>query len=136
MRNNIIFLFPTAIFLNSQSNEEDTNTSIEDLGHNLANEVIAFIEQQFETIDNVNRISFVGHSLGGLIIRSSLMYLEVLKPKLFTYMTLSSPHLGYTQGGSKLVSTGIWFLKKWKKSTCLKQLAMQDHPDLRQTVVY
>ena len=100
--------------------------SIDDLGHNLANEVIAHIDNNFESLDSIGRISFIGHSLGGLIIRSALRFLSDLKPKLQTYMTLSTPHLGYTQGGSKLVSTGIWFLKKWKKSKCLTQIAMQD----------
>jgi triacylglycerol esterase/lipase EstA (alpha/beta hydrolase family) len=70
-------------------------------------------------MDSVSKISFIGHSLGGLIIRSALMFLEEIKEKLFTYMTLSSPHLGYFYGGSKLVSTGMWFLKKWKKSVIL-----------------
>jgi len=49
---------------------------------------------------------------------------ETVKKKFFTLMTFSSPHLGYMQGGSKLVGAGLWFLKKWKKSKCLQQLAM------------
>lgn len=53
--------------------------SIEDLGHNLANEVISYIETNFENLDG---ISFVGHSLGGLIIRSALMYLADIKDKV------------------------------------------------------
>ena len=93
--------------------------SIEELGHNLASEVISNIESCFESVDSVEKISFVGHSLGGLIIRSALTFLMDLKDKFHTIMTLSSPHLGYMQGGSKLVSAGMWFLKKWKKSKCL-----------------
>ena len=89
------------------------------MGHKLANEVITYIDSYFDNIDQVNKISFVGHSLGGIIIRSALMYLEEIKHKLSVLMTFSSPHLGYFQGGSKLVSTGMWFLKKWKKSRSL-----------------
>lgn len=51
-------------------------------------------------------------------------------------MTFSSPHLGYMQGGSKLVGAGLWFLKKWKKSKCLQQLAMQDENNMEKTFIY
>lgn len=67
-RNNISMLFPTAVFLNSSSNEENTNANIEDLGFNLANEINLFIQNNFDSVDSLNRISFIGHSLGGVII--------------------------------------------------------------------
>jgi len=52
---------------------------------------------------NPNRISFVGHSLGNIIIRSALTnpLLEHLLPKLHTFLSLSGPHLG------TLYNTGI-----------------------------
>jgi alpha-beta hydrolase superfamily lysophospholipase len=42
------------------------------------------------------RISFVAHSLGGLIVRAlcSLPDSDPLLPKFHTLMTLNSPHLG------------------------------------------
>jgi len=54
----------------------------------------------------MDRLSFVGHSLGGLIIRSALPYLEQYASKMHLYMTLSSPHLGYMYQSSKLVDAG------------------------------
>ena len=69
-------LFPTAVFLNSSSNEENTNANIEDLGFNLANEINLFIQNNFDSVDSLNWISFIGHSLGGVIIWSSIQYLE------------------------------------------------------------
>jgi len=71
-RNNISLLFPTAIFLNSSSNEENTNANIEDLGYNLANEINNFISSNYESIEGVSKISFIGHSLGGVIIRTAI----------------------------------------------------------------
>jgi len=47
-------LFPTAIFMNSNSNEGDTNGNIEDLGFNLANEINLFIQNNFESVDSVS----------------------------------------------------------------------------------
>ena len=36
-------------------------------------------------------ISFIGHSLGGLIIRAALPYLDF---EFHTFLTLGTPHLG------------------------------------------
>ena len=52
------------------------------------------------------RISFIGHSLGGLIIRASLPYLKEYKDQFYTYLTLSTPHLGLIYGNSSLVDAG------------------------------
>lgn len=93
------------------------------------------------------RVSFIGHSVGGLIIRKSLEseLLKPLLPKLHLYMSLASPHLGthifsvMPQRGvimfplhcfldivgtlyadSQLVSTGMWALFKLQKAAVLK----------------
>jgi len=42
----------------------------------------------------------------------------------YTYMTFSTPHLGYMYNPNRLVDAGMWFLKKWRKSQCLLQLSM------------
>ena len=44
--------------------------------------------------------------MGGLIIRSALPYLENLKHLMQTYISLSSPHLGYAYNPSKLIEAG------------------------------
>jgi len=57
----------------------------------------------------INRISFIGHSLGGLIIRAALPHLKEYKDQFYTYMTLSTPHLGLLYGNSSLVDAGSYF---------------------------
>jgi hypothetical protein len=64
--------------------------------------------------------------LGGLIARASFPHLIELQQKFHTFISLSSPHLGYMYNSSKLFDTGMWFMKKWKKSTSLAQLSMSD----------
>ena len=71
-------------------------------------------------------MSFIGHSLGGLIIRASLEHLQEFSDKMYTYMSLSTPHLGYMYTSSKIIEAGIWILKRWRKSQCLQQLSMTD----------
>ena len=88
------------------------------MGHRLAQEVHNFIRESCPG-KNLGRLTFVGHSLGGLIIRAALPYLEKFKEKMHGYLSLCSPHLGYMYKSSKLFNAGMWVLKKWRKSHCL-----------------
>jgi triacylglycerol esterase/lipase EstA (alpha/beta hydrolase family) len=65
-KTNLFELLPKAQFLVSRSNEGKTDKSIEILGHNLAKEILTYVSL---TPQKIGKISFVGHSLGGLIIR-------------------------------------------------------------------
>lgn len=89
------------------------------MGEKLANEVISFINENCPE-NTLGRLSFVGHSLGGLIIRASLPNLEKFNDKMYTYVSLSSPQLGYMYNASKIIDAGMWVLKQWKKSKCLE----------------
>ena len=125
---------PQSLILMSRSNENQTEGSIEDAGRNLAIEVQAFLEGCVRV--KVEKISFVGHSLGGLIIRAALPLLVKYKDKMYTLITLSSPHLGCTHSKSKLVGAGLWVITKFKRSHSLKQLGIVDTNDPRTSFIY
>lgn len=74
--------------------------------------------------------------MGGIIIRAALPHLAKYKDKMFTFMSLSSAHLGYMYNASKIISTGMWIMKRWKKSVSLSQLSMTDSPNLEDTFLY
>jgi triacylglycerol esterase/lipase EstA (alpha/beta hydrolase family) len=129
LKNNLSLAHPEALYLASGANEELTERDIFEMGERLANEVKQYI-QSFCPMNCLSRVSFIGHSLGGLIIRAALPHLEEeLKDKFFTYVSLSSPHMGYMYNSNKLFDAGMWFLKKWRKSKCLTQLSMSDAKD-------
>lgn len=88
------------------------------MGEKLALEVKKWIKEWCPK-DNFSKLSFIGHSLGGIIIRAALPHLIKYKDKMFTYLSLGSPHLSYTLSSSKVVDTGLWFIRKWKKCICL-----------------
>ncbi|XP_048763051.2 protein FAM135A-like isoform X3 [Ostrea edulis] len=121
-------------FLMSERNQ-DTFADFDLMTDRLANEINSFIDLYGFT---PTRLSFVGHSLGNLIIRSviSLPKLSHLVPKLYTFLSLSGPHLGTLYNNSGLVNMGMWFMQKWKKSGSLLQLSLKDHQDPRQTFLY
>ena len=75
----------------------------------------------------MNKLSFIGHSLGGVVIRAALPKLLEYKDKFHCFMSFSSPHLGYGTNTSSVVEVGMWALQKMKGSICLKQLSMTDH---------
>ncbi|KAM4694770.1 protein FAM135A isoform 2-T2 [Discoglossus pictus] len=122
-------------FLMSERNQNDTFADFDTMTDRLLDEI-----KQYIKIYNlvISRISFIGHSLGNLIIRSVLSRprFKCYLNKLHTFLSLSGPHLGTLYNSSALVNTGLWFMQKWKKSGSLLQLTCRDHSDPRQTFLY
>ncbi|XP_047638877.1 protein FAM135B [Phacochoerus africanus] len=122
-------------FLMSEKNQTDTFADFDTMTDRLLDEIIQHIQLYNLSIA---RISFIGHSLGNIIIRSVLTrprfryYLN----KLHTFLSLSGPHLGTLYNNSTLVSTGLWLMQKLKKSGSLLQLTFRDNADLRKCFLY
>ena len=74
--------------------------------------------------------------MGGLMVRAALPYLDRLKDKFHGFVSMCSPHLGYMYKTSKLFSTGIWLMNKWKKSTSITQMRMADANKLEDCFLY
>jgi hypothetical protein len=136
IRNVLVMQYPGAHFLCSVENENNTDGSIMDQGYKLADEVRKFLKRTFKNPLTVARISFIGHSLGGVIIRAALEHLHEFKNQMHTFLTLSSPHLGFLYANSALVNTGLWVLKKWTDSVCLSQLMFTDSKTLKDSALY
>uniref|UniRef100_A0A3Q2L3X9 Family with sequence similarity 135 member A n=1 Tax=Equus caballus TaxID=9796 RepID=A0A3Q2L3X9_HORSE len=122
-------------FLMSERNQNDTFADFDSMTDRLLDEIIQYIQIYSLTI---SKISFIGHSLGNLIIRSVLTRprFQYYLDRLHTFLSLSGPHLGTLYNSSALVNTGLWFMQKWKKSGSLLQLTCRDHSDPRQTFLY
>ncbi|KAI5100875.1 protein FAM135B, partial [Silurus meridionalis] len=122
-------------FLMSERNQTDTFADFDTMTDRLLDEIIQHIQLYNLT---VGRISFIGHSLGNVIIRSVLTRprFRCYLCKLHTFLSLSGPHLGTLFNSSTLVSTGLWLMQKLKKSGSLLQLTFRDHVDPRQTFLY
>ncbi|XP_033860501.2 protein FAM135A isoform X1 [Acipenser ruthenus] len=122
-------------FLMSERNQNDTFSDFDSMTDRLLDEIIQYIQIYSLTI---SKISFIGHSLGNLIIRSVVARprFKCYLNKLHTFLSLSGPHLGTLYNSSALVNTGLWFMQKWKKSGSLLQLTCRDHSDPRQTFLY
>ena len=87
-------------FLMSEINQ-DTFLSFEDMTQKLVSEIIYYMK----TCDtSVGKISFIGHSLGCILIRSAIQKpdLAAFSSKFHTYLSLSGPHLGTMYNNSNL----------------------------------
>ncbi|KAK6632544.1 hypothetical protein RUM43_013312 [Polyplax serrata] len=122
-------------FLMSERNQGDTFSDFETMTDKLVAEILYHIETCGPT---PSKISFIGHSLGNIIIRSAITrpQLKYLLPRFHTFLSLSGPHLGTLYNNSGLVNMGMWFMQKWKKSGSLLQLSLKDAPDVRQSFLY
>ena len=115
------------MFLVSQANEKNTDSRIEDLGLRLAAEVQEFIFNNLKSSQSkrnsqqasLSKITFIGHSLGGIIVREALRHLKTYKKLLHGYISLGSPHLGYMYNSNSLIDAGMWVIKQVKGSTSL-----------------
>lgn len=101
---------------------------INELWENLVSEIESEIE--YIGVENIERISFIGFSLGGIIIRAALPSLSKYKSKFYSYISLASPHLGLKLN-RKVIAAGIWFMKVFKSSKCIEQLNFDDHEDIK-----
>ncbi|CAH8663688.1 unnamed protein product [Schistosoma rodhaini] len=122
-------------FLMSECNQDDTFGGFDMMSEKLVNEIANYIDEMDE---KPKRISFIGHSMGCIIIRAALLNsrMEPYLSKLHTFLSLSGPHLGTVYNSSGLINMGIWVMQKIKKSESLSQLRMRDDPDLRNTYLY
>jgi hypothetical protein len=135
IKNNISVLYPNSLLLCSEANQDDTEDDIFKMGERLAKEVSDFISEHCPRYV-LGRLSFISHSLGGLIVRAALLHLSEFRDVMHLYLSLSTPHLGYTRSSSRLINTGMWFITRLNPATSLLQLTLQDERELRHSMLY
>lgn len=124
---------PDALIFSSSSNEEFTDGDLKEMGFRLSNEILEFIEKHSTSFYIISKISFIAHSLGGLIVRSALPFLSRYKSLFSFFVTLSTPHIGIT---NRLIEGGVFFLSLFKKSKVLEQLTLRDEYNLEDCELY
>lgn len=143
VKNQWLLIDPKIEFLMSEANEDKTSGDFREMGLRLAQEVISFLKRKMDKASRYGslrsiKISFVGHSIGNLIIRTALTE-SIMEPYLrylYTYVSMSGPHLGYLYSSNSLFNSGLWLLKKLKGQQCIHQLTFTDNLDLRNTFLY
>ncbi|AFZ79010.1 serine esterase family member protein [Theileria equi strain WA] len=109
---------------------EVTKDNIKEIAKRLASEVNCRIQSDI-TYEKLGRLTFIGHSMGGLIVREALQYLEY-KEKLYTFITISTPHIGYPRYMRSVLKPVALTMK----SEALKCISMNDAEDKRESFIY
>ncbi|PKA57082.1 hypothetical protein AXF42_Ash002386 [Apostasia shenzhenica] len=143
VRNQWLLLDPGAECLMSEVNEEKTSGDFREMGSRLAQEVTSFLRKKIDKLSRYGgckdiKLSFVGHSIGNVIIRTALTdsLFDPYRKNLYTYLSVSGPHLGYWYSSNSIFNSGLWLLKKLKNTQCIHQLTFSDDPDLQNTFFY
>lgn len=167
IRNQWLLIDPKVEFLMSEANEDKTSGDFREMGQRLAQEVVSFLKKKMDKVSRSGsiadiKLSFVGHSIGNVIIRTALTgikhldimfshYMQlvlilaivfadsIMEPflrYLHIYLSISGPHLGYLYSSNSLFNSGLWLLKKLKNTQCIHQLTFTDDADLQNTFFY
>lgn len=75
-------------------------------------------------------ITFIGHSMGPIILRAAFKFLSHLNKYFMSFISICAPHLGYIQGTKFLTEAGLSILSKLKPIESLSQLSNRDNSDL------
>lgn len=121
-------------FMLAQSNQADTFSDFNLLTDRLLHEVLDYIREMPSV---PAKISFIGQSLGNIIIRNLITRPEFthLQCKLHVFLSICGPHLG-TRFQHSLISTGMWLMRKWYNSVSLLQLSLKDAQNPRDSFLY
>lgn len=77
VRNQWLLIDPKIEFLMSEANEERTHGDFREMGQRLAQEVVSFLKRKKDKYARHGhlkciKLSFVGHSIGNVIIRTAI----------------------------------------------------------------
>lgn len=115
------------------------------MGRRLGEEVEKFLftSLNLDLEDSSWHLSFVGHSVGNLIIRSALCNSAALRAvanssHLRTFISLCGPHLGAAFSRNRLFNSGLWILRQLRRKSapCLSQLAFADAARMEHCFLY
>ena len=84
----------------------------------------------------LGRVTLIGHSLGGLVLRAALKHLEEFKDVFYGLVTLATPHYGYIHSVSKILSVGMWAFSKLTKNPTVSEMRLSDNINIEESTLY
>lgn len=100
------------------------------LGELIADEIIDEIDNIREEYP-IDRITLIGYSMGGLVLRAALPHMESLKKYLKTFITLATPHIGYLTTHSKILTAGMWVAGTFNINNSISEITISDKRNMK-----
>lgn len=88
--------------------DKANDATINVLGETAAKELLVFLAHS----PSFRSINFICFSLGGVIARAMLPWLEQQKARLNLLMTIATPHLGLREVENCLVRAGLCYMRR------------------------
>ena len=133
--NEISLVTPNAEFIYIKDLERsETYSCIQEVADKVSDEILYKLNDEFEP-QTISKISFIAHSLGGIVARAALPNLIEYKNKFHSFCTLGSPHLGVLNAKFH-IQIGTVVAQFWFKAHCLKQLRLADAENIEDTFLY
>lgn len=84
----------------SEVNEEKTSGDFREMGQRLAKEVVSFVKKKMDKASRSGvlrtiKLSFVGHSIGNIILRTALAGIGSQKPALHLRRICNFSHISW-----------------------------------------
>ncbi|KAK8800703.1 hypothetical protein WA158_000028 [Blastocystis sp. Blastoise] len=132
------FIYPHLHLYLCKSCESISDKQIEIQGQEVAKEINDYlikIRDEYGSLENLH-ISFIGHSIGGLVIKYALTLpiLQSYIPCLYNYISFNTPHMGYLFA-KPIKELGAKLLAIWNSCDVLEQLLFPGK-EPRENVVY
>ncbi|KAJ3349182.1 hypothetical protein HDU91_006417 [Kappamyces sp. JEL0680] len=122
-------------YLFSKCNQSNTFNHLVAMGNNLAKEILDFIQNEGLS---VGKISFVCHSLGGIIARLAIRH-ECLVPFrccFHAFTSFASPHLSLALHTNHVIGSALGIYQSLYSADSIRQLYLEDHDDKRLCLLY
>lgn len=103
---------PDIYVLRSRANEQDSGCEIYLQGRRLSEEIRDALQALKKNGTEVTGISIVAYSIGGLVARAALPYLEEFKSLFRAYISISTPHLGLAEAPDNIITKGSLILNR------------------------
>ena len=132
------FMYPLVKYVLIHKCYSNETKSLRYLANNAVEEILAQLKQiQEDEKRPLGRISFIAHSIGGLVFRIAMNdpRLDPYKQYYHLFLSLNVPHLGISFGNYK-TDIGGRIMSVVEKSIQIDEISLKDNKDLRKTLLY
>ena len=126
---------PTAYVVALKNITNSSSSSLVDLGEEASKEITKHITE-IESDYEIEKITLIGYSMGGLVIRSALPYLSSYAKYFENFISIATPNLGYLNINNSLLTSGIWLVDMFAGSKILSEISLKDSKKINNCYLY
>ena len=131
----IFLLYPDVHIHSLTKLQDESKKEILKLGRVISREIKQVINK-IEINSEIQSISMIGYSMGGLVFRAALPFLEDFKDYFNGFMTIATPHLGYMNTVSNILTAGMWVVGKFTSNNSVNEINLGDKTKISEGTIH